>query len=84
MATVTSRELRASLSDVLNRVAYTGERVLIERNGRPVAALVSVADLRAMESRENAEDLADHRAAMAEAQEKGSIPFAEALAETDA
>ena len=36
---------RAELSDLVNRVAYGGERVVLSRHGRAVAAIVSAADL---------------------------------------
>lgn len=36
---ITATELAKSLSDILNRVRYRGERFLVERNGDPVAAL---------------------------------------------
>ena len=34
---ITATELARSLSDVLNRVRYRGERFVVERNGEPVA-----------------------------------------------
>ena len=40
---------RAELSALLEEVAHGDQRVLIERRGRPVAALVSVADLEVLE-----------------------------------
>lgn len=40
--TITATELAKSLSDVLNRVKYRGERFVIERNGEPVATLAPV------------------------------------------
>ena len=36
---ITATELARSLSDVLNRVRYKGERFVIVRNGEPVATL---------------------------------------------
>ena len=48
-ATTTSAEFRSALSDHLLRVMGTGERLLITRNGRDAAALVSVRDLEALE-----------------------------------
>ena len=36
---VTATELAKSLSDILNRVKYRGERFVIERNGVPIATL---------------------------------------------
>ena len=36
---ITATELSKTLSDILSRVRYRGERFLIERNGEPVATL---------------------------------------------
>ena len=36
---ITATQLAKSLSDVLNRVRYRGERFVVERNGQPVATL---------------------------------------------
>ncbi len=36
---LTATQLARSLSDVLNRVQYKGERFIVDRNGRPVATL---------------------------------------------
>ena len=43
--TTTATEARNSFADIVGRVAYGGERVVIERRGRPVAALISADDL---------------------------------------
>ena len=39
-------EARDSLSEVLNRVAYGGERYVIERRGKPLAAMISAVEFR--------------------------------------
>jgi prevent-host-death family protein len=44
-------QARTDLADLVNRVAYTGERVTLTRHGRPLAALVPMADLDALERR---------------------------------
>jgi prevent-host-death family protein len=49
--------IRSNLADTLNRVAYAGERVVLERRGKPLAALVSIADLELLERLENEADL---------------------------
>jgi prevent-host-death family protein len=42
-------QARADLADLVSRVGYSGERILLTRHGRPLAALVPVADLEALE-----------------------------------
>lgn len=43
-------QARAELADLINRVVYGGERVVVTRHGRPLVALVSAADLEALEA----------------------------------
>lgn len=47
---VGTQKAKTHLSEYLNRVAYAGERVVVERHGKPVAALVSVDDLVRLEA----------------------------------
>lgn len=47
---VGTHEAKTHLSEYLNRVLYRGERILIERHGKLVAALVSTADLERLAS----------------------------------
>src|SRR5262245_32152534 len=42
---IPASEVRERISDVISRVAYGGERVVISRNGKPQVALISIADL---------------------------------------
>ena len=65
-------DIRNNLADALNRVAYGGERIVLERRGKGVAALVSVEDLALLEELENQEDI---RAAKKALKEKGRIPL---------
>lgn len=62
------RQLRNNLADAINRVAYGGERVVLERRGKGVVALISMDDLAALEALENE---ADVRAALAAKREGG-------------
>ena len=57
---------RAHLAESVNRVNYRGERIVIQRHGRPVAALVSVEDLALIRELEDRIDLEDARKALAE------------------
>jgi prevent-host-death family protein len=63
---VSIANIRNHLADALNRVAYAGERVVLERRGKPVAVLVSVEDLELLEQLENEEDLRAARKARKE------------------
>ncbi|WP_119293537.1 type II toxin-antitoxin system Phd/YefM family antitoxin [Streptomyces sp. YIM 130001] len=42
-------QARAELADLINRVVYGGERVVVTRHGKPLVALVSAADLEKLE-----------------------------------
>lgn len=42
-------EVKAKLSEVVDEIATTQERVTVTRNGRPVAVLLSTDDLEAIE-----------------------------------
>ncbi|MFC9947799.1 type II toxin-antitoxin system Phd/YefM family antitoxin [Streptomyces pratensis] len=47
-------QARAELADLINRVVYGGERVVVTRHGKPLVALVSAADLQRLENEETA------------------------------
>lgn len=42
-------QARAELAELINRVVYGAERVVVTRHGKPLVALVSAADLRRLE-----------------------------------
>lgn len=42
-------QARAELAELINRVVYGGERVVVTRHGKPLVALVSAADLQRLE-----------------------------------
>ncbi|MES4905493.1 MULTISPECIES: type II toxin-antitoxin system Phd/YefM family antitoxin [unclassified Streptomyces] len=47
-------QARAELAELINRVVYGGERVVVTRHGKPLVALVSADDLRRLEELEQA------------------------------
>jgi len=67
-------DIRYKLADAINRVAYAGERIVLERRGKGVAALVSIDDLALLEELENTADI---RAARKALKEKGGITLDE-------
>jgi prevent-host-death family protein len=49
---VTVKDLRSSLSEIINRVAYGGAQVVVRRHGKPVVAIVPIYDLQACQALE--------------------------------
>ncbi len=69
-ATVTIEQLRLNIAETVNRAAFHQQRVILSRHGKPVAALVPVADVELLEALEDREDL---RAALKARKEKGGV-----------
>jgi prevent-host-death family protein len=65
---------RGSLTEALNRVVQDGERIIIEKRGKSIAALVPLEDLRRLEE---IEDKADIKAAKKALKEKERISLEE-------
>jgi prevent-host-death family protein len=63
-------EARGSFPEIVNRVAYGGERVVVERRGKKLAAVVSMEDLRLLErvveEEEDRIDLEESRKSLAD------------------
>lgn len=57
MTTLSTSEVRANFAEVLDRVRVQGTRFVVEKNGRAVAAVVSVHDLERLNGLEDAIDL---------------------------
>ena len=81
MLSMSTVEAREQFSDVVNRAAYGKERVLLTRRGKELAAVVPIEDLRRLQKLEDERDLAIARAALAEADEKGTITLEQLKAE---
>ncbi len=71
---LSTSEAREAFAEMVNRVAYGGERVVLQRRGKRLAALVSMEDLELLEAIEDADDIAAAEEALAEA---GEAPDAE-------
>ncbi len=48
-------QARAEFAELVNRVVYGGERIVVTRHGRAIVALVSADDLARLEELDNAE-----------------------------
>lgn len=73
-------ELRRHLAAAVNRAGFKKNRIVVQRNGRPVAAIIPLDDLERLEAFEDALDarLADEAAA-----ENGAISLEEFRRELD-
>lgn len=76
MASTTVSEARKNFPELLNRVGYGQERILIERHGKPVAAIISIEDLNRLQALEDAIDSALLRHAV---QENGGFVTLESI-----
>ena len=68
-------EIRNNLADALNRVVYSGDRVVLERRGKPTAAIISLDDLALLEALEDREDVRAAKRALADMRRKGEKPI---------
>lgn len=66
---------REHFAEVVNRVAYGRERIVLSRRGKAVVAMVSMDDLQLLEALEERADMAAAREAEAEAVRAGTIPW---------
>jgi prevent-host-death family protein len=81
--TINVVNIRARLADTINRVAYQGERVVLERRGKGVAVLVSMDDLAILEKLEDEADAKAARKALADMKrnKQKPIPWSQVKAE---
>ena len=66
MTRLAATVVRGRFSETINRVAYQGERIALERHGKTVAALVSADDLELLQALEDRIDLSAARKALKE------------------
>ena len=76
LPSVSLTELRESLPDTIGRVAHGKERLLIKRHNRPVAAVVSMDDVRLLEMLDDMLDLEAAAEALEEIANGGDLKSA--------
>ena len=64
MKKLSASELREELADALNRVAFGGERIVLHRRGKEIAAIISVEDLAVLQAIEDRIDLEEAKNAL--------------------
>lgn len=72
---ISTAEARKNFSDIVNKVAYGKETIVLTRRGLDVAALVSIEELELLQQIEDHIDIEDAKLALAESGE--NIPAEE-------
>ena len=75
MKRLEATEARDRFSKAVSRAAYGSDRIVIQRRGKPVAALVSMDDLRLLEALEDQFDVEAARKALADPKNRKRIPW---------
>ncbi len=68
-ATVSIGEVKRDISELVNRVAYGGERIVLTSRGKPKAVLINVEDYKRLQEQERCSALKQWDEWMAEADE---------------
>jgi len=69
MTTVTTAEARKKLAEIVNKVAYGKEPIILTRRGEEIAALISMEELELLQLIEDHIDIEDAKKALAESGE---------------
>jgi len=76
-------DARDDFAELVNRVAYGKDRVIISRRGRELAAIVPVSDVALLELLDDELDLMAARAALADAANSEALDWKEVRGELD-
>ncbi len=63
---ISTADARMNFSDIINKVAYGNEPIVLTRRGKNIAAIVSIAELELLQRIEEHLDIEDAKAALAE------------------
>ena len=74
-------DLRARLGDLVSRVSYKHDRVVITKHGKPVAALISASDMEKFQELEDWNDVQAIKAGLRDAKKNGAVPLETVLRE---
>lgn len=81
METLSCREIKDHMAEILNRVAYNHKRYKIARHKKEMAIIISIDEWewieKLLQQLEDEEDAFEAKLAIKEVEKKGSIPFKE-------
>lgn len=78
MSSIPFSEARAHLTEIVNNITYKGERFVLTKNGKQVAAFVSIEDLALLEDLEDAIDLKSAKKAKKSLKKEKTVSWKEA------
>ncbi len=73
MTPLSVTEARSHFADILNRVGYGGERIVLQKHDKKLVAIIPVEDLELLEAIEDRIDVLEAEAALAEDEGKEAI-----------
>jgi len=76
MTALTVTEARGDFANVLNRVEYGGERIVIQRRGKDIVALIPIEDAEILDALEDRIDIEEARRRLADGREP--VPYGQA------
>lgn len=74
---MSARDARSDFAELMGRVAYGNENIIIQRNGKDMVALISVKELQRLRDLEDWIDNQHADRAQADYEKHGGIPFGE-------
>ncbi len=74
-------EARSELTDIVNHVAFGHDRYILTRNGKELAAIVSIEDLKILEEMEDRLDVETARRIDKDIKKHGSVKWKDAKKE---
>ena len=78
MSVIPFSKARSHLTDIVNEVAYGGERVILTRKGKKLVAIISLDDFEIFEALEDQLDLSVAELVDKDIKKHGTIPWDEA------
>lgn len=83
MKPISTADARKNMAELVNRAAYGGERFVVTRHGKELAAIVPVGDAAVLERVRALLEKRDYEAAMEAVAELGTVPWEEVRRDLD-
>jgi prevent-host-death family protein len=73
MTTMRASDLRGNFAEAVNRVTYGGERIVVERRGKRLMAMIPLEDLALLEALEDKLDIEEAEKILANSEGRKSL-----------